>query len=193
MSKEKVKLILVVDSSGSMSATRTETVQAVQDLIEEHRTLTDKKVRVQIFTFDSVVNELVPLTKLKEYNSLFADLYEPRGLTALYDGVGRAITTNIDDKSYAKTSLVILTDGAENSSQEFTKASVAKLITEVQDDLGWDVTYLGANMANFEEYTTSLGLKLGKSVAFDPNLEGTRGASLSTASTMSMAYLSSKD
>lgn len=193
MSKEKVKLILVVDASGSMHATKAETVKAVQDLIDEHRSLSDKKVRVQIFTFDNVVNELVPLTKLKEYNSLFADLYEPRGLTALYDGVGRAITTNIHDKSYAKTSLVILTDGAENSSQEFTKASVAKLITEVQDDLGWDVTYLGANMANFEEYTTSLGLKLGKSVAFDPNLEGTRGASLSTASTMSMAYLSSKD
>lgn len=193
MSKEKVKLILVVDASGSMRATKAETVKAVQDLIDEHRTLTDKKVRVQIFTFDSTVNELIPLTKLKEYNSFFADLYEPLGLTALYDGIGKAITTNIDDKSYAKTSLVILTDGAENSSQEFTKATVAKLITEVQDDLGWDVTYLGAKMANFEEYTTSLGFKSGKSVAFDPNLGGTRGASLSTASTMSMAYLSAKD
>ena len=193
MSKEKVKLILVVDASGSMHATKAETVQAVQDLIDEHRTLTDKKVRVQIFTFDSTVNELVPLTKLKEYNSLFADLYQTNGLTALYDGIGKAITTNIDDKSYAKTSLVILTDGAENSSQEFNKATVAKLITEVQDDLGWDVTYLGAKMANFEEYTTSLGFKSGKSVAFDPNLGGTRGASLSTASTMSMAYLSAKD
>ena len=190
MSKEKVKVILVVDASSSMSATSKETVDAVENLINEHRNLKDKKVRIEIYSFDSAVKKLVPLTKLKDYTGSFVDLYRPSGMTALFDGIGKAITENIDDKEFAKTSFVILTDGQENSSQEFDKASATKLISKVQDELGWDVTYLGAKAADFESFTSSIGIKGGKAIAFDPNQTGTRGVSLSAASTMSMAYMS---
>ena len=193
MSKEKVKVILVVDASSSMYQTKQETIDAVENLIAEHRKLTDKKVRVQIYTFDSRVRVPVPTIKLKEYKGSFAGLYNPSGMTALFDGIGKAITENIDNTEFAKTSLVILTDGQENSSQEFDRASATKLISKVQDELGWDVTYLGAKAADFESFTSSIGIKGGKAIAFDPNQSGTRGVSLNAASTMSMAYMSNTD
>lgn len=190
MSKEKVKVVLVVDASSSMHSTKQETIDAVENLINEHRNLKDKKVRLQIYTFDSSVKNLVPLTKLKEYTNSFASFYNPSGMTALFDGIGKAISENINDTEFAKTSLVILTDGQENSSQEFDKSSATALITKVQDELGWDVTYLGAKAADFDSFTGSIGIKGGKAIAFDPNQFGTRSASLNAATTMSMAYMS---
>lgn len=193
MSKEKVKVILVVDASSSMHSTKQETIDAVENLIAEHRKLTDKKVRVQIYTFDSKVRVPVPLTKLKEYTGTFAATYNPSGMTALFDGVGKAITENKEDKEYTKTSLVILTDGQENSSQEFSKEAATKLIKEVQDELGWDVTYLGAKAADFDSFTSSIGIVGSKAIAFDPNQFGTRSVSLNAASTMSMSYMTKDD
>lgn len=190
MSKEKVKLILVIDSSGSMEMTKAETVSAVRDLIEEHRKLEDVKVHLQIFTFATNVNELVPTIKLREYEDTFTDSYRTSGMTALYDAIGTAVTTNQENTKYSKTSLIILTDGHENSSRTYTKAQIAPLLTKVQDDLGWDVTYLGAQMADFADYASSMGLKLDKSVAFDPNAVGTRSFSLNAAASMSTAYFS---
>jgi uncharacterized protein YegL len=193
MSKEKVKVILAVDASSSMASTKQETIDAVENLINEHRNLKDKKVRIEIYTFDSSVKKTVPLTKLKEYTGAFASLYNPSGMTALYDGIGKAITENINDTEFTKTSLVILTDGQENSSQEFNKSSATALITKVQDELGWDVTYLGAKAADFESFTGSIGIKGGKAIAFDPSQHGTRSVSLNAATTMSMAYMSAND
>lgn len=192
MAKEKVKVILVVDASGSMALTKQETIEAVENLIEEHRKLTDKKVQIQIYTFNNYVKQAVPLTKLKNYNNEFNTSYSTNGLTALFDGIGQAITENKGDTSFVKTSLVILTDGQENASQKFDKQSATKLINEVQDDLEWDVTYLGAKAADFNSFTSSIGIKGEKAVAFDPNQNGTRSASLSTATSMSMSYMSKK-
>lgn len=193
MSKEKVKVVLVVDASSSMHSTKQETIDAVENLINEHRNLKDKKVRLQIYTFDSSVKNLVPLTKLKEYTNSFASSYNPSGMTALFDGIGKAISENINDTEYAKTSLIILTDGQENSSQEFSKASATALITKVQDELGWDVTYLGAKASDFDSFTSSIGIASGKAIAFDPTLTGTRSMSLNAATTMSMDYMSKTD
>lgn len=190
MTKEKVKLILVIDASSSMSSTKKETVDAVESLLEEHKHLKDAKVRFQIYSFSSSVKTLVPITKLKEYEKgTFQNIYSPHGMTALYDAIGLAVVENRDDVKYSKTSLIILTDGQENASQEYTKTDIKELLTKVQDNLGWDVTYLGANMSNFDSYVDSIGIKFGKSIAFDPNQSGTRSTSLKSASTMSMSYM----
>lgn len=186
--KEKVKLILVIDASGSMGPTQVETVTAVEKLVKEHRELEDKKVHLQIYSFDDVVRELVPTMKLKKYTNTFSELYTVGGLTALFDAVCRAVDDNKENTKYAKTSLIILTDGAENASQTFTKEDVSERLDHVQDNLGWDVTYLGAKRADFEKYTASLGIKQGKSVAFDPNAVGQRSFSLNSATTLSTSY-----
>ena len=192
MVKEKVKLILIVDASSSMIMTTQETVDAVEGVIEQHRALKDKKVRVQIYSFGAEVNEIVPTMKLKDYDKEFTKVYNPYGMTALYDAIGAAVTTNMEDASFSKTSLIVMTDGEENASQKFGKESVAKLLTKVQDELGWDVSYIGANIANFNEKSMQLGFKLSKSIAIDPSKSGTRGMSLQTASAMSMSYMNSQ-
>lgn len=192
MVKEKVKLILIVDASSSMISTLVETVDAVEGVIEQHRALKDKKVRVQIYSFGAEVKEIVPTTKLKDYDKEFTKVYNPYGMTALYDAIGTAVTTNMEETVFSKTSLIVMTDGAENASQKFGKEAVSKLLTKVQDELGWDVSYIGANIANFDAESIQLGFKIGKTVAIDPSKNGMRGMSLQTASAMSMSYMNSQ-
>lgn len=73
----------------------------------------------------------------------------------LYDATGivieRAIARNND-----RTVIVILTDGHENASVEYTQAKIKDKVKQLQDK-GWEVIFLGANF-DVATYTTGAGL-----------------------------------
>lgn len=70
--------------------------------------------------------------------------YVPGGMTALHDAIGRSIrATERAERSDDRVIVVIMTDGHENSSHEWNKRSILKLIEEKRAD-GWDFVYLGA-------------------------------------------------
>jgi hypothetical protein len=46
---------------------------------------------------------------------------------------------------------VVMTDGHENSSKEFTKAQIKEMIERQQRDFSWHFTFLGANQDAFAE------------------------------------------
>ena len=79
-------------------------------------------------------------------------------MTALLDAVGRAI--NETGERLAKMNeqdrpglviFVIMTDGLENSSREFTKSQVKEMIEEQQSKYNWHFTFLGADQDAFAE------------------------------------------
>jgi hypothetical protein len=72
--------------------------------------------------------------------------YEPRGNTPLYDAIGEGIR-RVDAKDRAIITLII-TDGQENSSMEFTKDSVKALIKSKEDE-GWTFAFLGADIDSY--------------------------------------------
>lgn len=82
----------------------------------------------------------------------------PRGSTALLDAVGRAIVETGERLAKMAESdrpglvvFVILTDGQENSSREFSKSKVQEMISHQQDVYKWQFIYLGANQNAFAE------------------------------------------
>lgn len=60
-------------------------------------------------------------------------------LTPLFDAVGKTINSI---KSKGKKLFVIITDGMENASKEFTKENIQALIKE-KESKGWVFSYLG--------------------------------------------------
>jgi hypothetical protein len=78
--------------------------------------------------------------------------YSPRGMTALYDAVGKTMA-NIGARLSAldeserpeKVVICILTDGCENCSQEYTAEILKEQITVQQETYNWDFVFLGAN------------------------------------------------
>ncbi|MCB0923253.1 MAG: VWA domain-containing protein [Mycobacterium sp.] len=107
---------------------------------------------------------------------------EPRGMTALFDAIGRFITEvgaglaalSEDDRPGAVTVLVI-TDGHENSSREWTRDAVRELIAQQETQYSWDFVFLGANM-DAVDVGTGLGFAAGKSLTFDADPDAVRGA-----------------
>lgn len=73
-------------------------------------------------------------------------------MTALYDAIGRgatelglALAAKPEDQRPDKVVVVILTDGYENASQEYTPGSIKEMIERQTNDYSWTFTFLGAN------------------------------------------------
>lgn len=71
--------------------------------------------------------------------------FDPRGGTPLYDALGRAIVdTGARFKRMAekdrpsKVVFMVITDGEENASKEFTKAKIAEMVKTQQYAYSWD-------------------------------------------------------
>ncbi|WP_157155708.1 vWA domain-containing protein [Diaminobutyricimonas sp. LJ205] len=140
-------LLLVVDRSGSMHSIRDEMVEALTTLVTE-QAAAPGLLTVDLVQFD---NQIDHVFSLADPTSVRIEL-EPRGGTALFDALGIAITefgrTLAGMPEHARPStvqVVVVTDGEENSSQEYSLDLVRTLVVEQSEKYGWDFVFLGAN------------------------------------------------
>lgn len=134
-------IIIILDESGSMISMEQEPVEALNSFIKEQSNVPGK---ISIYTFNSEVNLKIKsqdLSTVKEFND-----YHPSGLTALYDSIGKAVTQKLQEPDHNNVHLVIITDGENNASKEYTSDSVSMLLKKVQKENNWTVTFLGANI-----------------------------------------------
>jgi hypothetical protein len=146
-------IAVVLDRSGSMITVKDDTEGGLAAFLET-QTEAPGTTTVSLYQFDDqyeAVYERKPLADVPAFK------LRPRGATALLDAVGRTITTlgeHLDGTEEAdrpgEVIVVILTDGHENASREYTKTAVKKLITRQQDDYGWKFVFLGADQDAFE-------------------------------------------
>ena len=99
------------------------------------------------------IDLIVDNVKAKDCPKLTRETFEPRGCTPLNDAIGRTVAKIDGEKRRdgENIAFVILTDGQENASQEYTKDAVKKLLDGRQKDKNWLVIYLGANQDAFAE------------------------------------------
>jgi hypothetical protein len=150
MTKPDLTLIAaVMDRSGSMMGLKTETEGGYNTLIKDQRELPGE-VLVSLFQFDQHFDSVYAMKPIKDVPPL--DL-QPRGMTALLDAVGTSITETgaalaaMDEADRpGKVIFVIMTDGLENASQEWSLEAVKKLVKQQQDDYQWEFIFLGANI-----------------------------------------------
>ena len=122
-----LKIIFIVDESGSMQGSESDVVGGFNNYIQRQRSETVGKVTVSLYKFNSLVSSVIvnkPIAKIKELNQTH---YSPSGFTALYDAIGKAIQetdsqiSSISEKQRPdKVLMVIITDGQENASKEFS-------------------------------------------------------------------------
>ena len=85
----------------------------------------------------------------EDWNDVTNREVNPRGMTPLYDAIGRIVSLAEKDRP-EKAVLVIMTDGEENSSTEMTKKSAKAALDRVRAK-GWEVVFLGAEFSNFDD------------------------------------------
>jgi hypothetical protein len=84
-----------------------------------------------------------------DWNDVTTREVNPRGMTPLYDAIGRIVALAEKDKP-EKAVLVIMTDGEENSSTEMSKIAAKAALDRVRAK-GWEVVFLGAEFSNFDD------------------------------------------
>ena len=153
---EYVHYIMIVDRSGSMRPIRKDSEGGIRAFIDKQLEGVDGSKRtVSFYQFDTEHDQLYdfdPLEKAKNYE------LNPRGGTALLDACGFAISqvggklaAMPEDKRPGYVMVVIVTDGGENSSTEYTRAQVKDMIEHQQSKYNWKFTYIGANQDAFAE------------------------------------------
>lgn len=90
--------------------------------------------------------------KAEDWKDVTNDEASPRGMTPLFDAIGRMVSLAEADKP-EKAVIVIMTDGLENSSRELTKDG-AKAALDRARAKGWEVVFLGAEFASFDDAET---------------------------------------
>lgn len=171
-----IELALVIDKSGSMEGLEEDTIGGFNAMIEKEKKL-DATVNVTAVLFNDKADLLYDRKDIRTIRPMTEEDYIVGGTTALLDAVGNTILKvskipNIRRRD-TKVIFVIITDGLENASEEFTKAKIKKLISDRQEKDGWDFIYLGANI-NAEEEAESIGVDRDRAVTYKNTPDGVR-------------------
>jgi len=145
------EIAFVLDRSGSMESCREATIGGFNSFLQEQQK-TEGLARLTLILFND--EYLVPIDALPvaEILPLSSDSYVPRGSTALLDAIGRTIDelgarlAALSEKDRPLQVIVaILTDGLENSSQDYTWQQIADVIKQQSEQYRWTFLFLGAN------------------------------------------------
>src|SRR4029434_689340 len=145
------EIAFVLDRSGSMGSCREPAIEGFNFfLLEQQRT--EGLAKLTLILFDD--EYLVPIDALPvaEILPLDNDSYVPRGSTALLDAIGRTIdelgarlAALPEQDRRTQVIVAILTDGLENSSQNYSWQQVADAIKQQSEQYRWTFLFLGAN------------------------------------------------
>lgn len=156
MKNKKTLYHFVLDKSGSMSSCRETTIKGFNSQLETIQQLQkefpEQEFEVSLTLFDDTIDNVFTNVGLNTFEKLTPSMYVPNGCTALLDAIGMSINqirmTNeskiLNDEM--SVVMVILTDGMENASREFSYHTIAKTIKALEETEKWSFTFLGADI-----------------------------------------------
>lgn len=174
MRNDLTDITVVLDRSGSMQSCKADAEGGLNHFIEEQKSQPDEAVftLVQFDTEYEFVHRAIPIKNVPSFK------LEPRGSTALLDAVGRAINETgrrlaamPEEQRPGLVVFVILTDGEENSSREFTKAQILEMITHQTNVYSWQFVFLASNQDAFAE-AGAIGIARGTTAGHAPHMVG---------------------
>jgi len=149
--KNSTLIVCVLDRSGSMSSTIDDSIGGFNTFIEEQKKLKVDEASVTTVLFDDRYEILYQNKKLDDVEKITKEIWMPRGMTALFDALGKTINDVgceldklTEDQKPEKVLFVVVTDGQENSSKEFNSEQVKKLISDQRNIWKWEFLFFGA-------------------------------------------------
>ncbi len=151
MNPNLTEIAYILDRSGSMQPMQEAAVVAFNDFVKGQLDVPGD-ARLTLVQFDDQYEVPVPPTPIQDVRELTAATYQPRGMTALLDAIGRTIKETAlrvsampEAGQPGKVIVTIFTDGEENASQDYTLKHISDLIRLHRDEKGWEFLFLAAN------------------------------------------------
>lgn len=160
MKKGLTELVFILDRSGSMGGLESDTIGGYNSMLEKQKAV-EGECLITTVLFDDKYELLHDRINIRAVNPITENEYTVRGTTALLDAIGRTIHKignaqrhTADEYRAEKVMFVIITDGGENSSCEYSSAKVKAQLERQRVKYGWEFIFLGANIDAVETADT---------------------------------------
>ncbi|WP_292813373.1 vWA domain-containing protein [Methanobrevibacter sp.] len=165
--EQNLDLIFLIDRSGSMYGSEKDTIGGFNSFIKREK---DKGLNTKVTTilFDHGYDVLYKRKDINDVCDLTSNEYYVRGSTALLDAIGRTIVT-LEKEICNKVLFVIMTDGMENSSVEFSKSQISKMIK----NHNWEFIFIGADIDSYAE-ASKIGIKRSRTANYKKSKKGVK-------------------
>ena len=177
MKRTTVHNLIIIDASGSMDSIYNQALTGINETIQmiyrlnQNDPYVDQRLTLLSFANgNEKLHYMYHLENIEQVSPITEKDYVLRGMTALYDAIGDAVTSiRKHVKAEDKALVTIITDGYENDSKRWTGTQVKQLIEELRKQ-GWVFTYIGANQ-DVEAEAGKIGMV--NSMKFEATIEGT--------------------
>jgi len=177
--KNYTHIAVILDRSGSMSSISTEMCSGFDTFMKKQRKV-EGEATVTLAQFDDHYDLVYEMQKLEEVPKLSL---MPRGMTALLDAMGKTMNTVVgridgmpEDDRPEKCVFVVITDGDENASKEFTREQIFDMIEELRKSnsgVHYDFVFIGANQDAISAGGT-IGVRAKSALTYDASGDGTK-------------------
>lgn len=179
MKKGLTELVFILDKSGSMSGLEKDTIGGYNSMLAKQRDV-EGECLITTVLFDNEYELLHDRIEFNAVNAITEKDYQVGGSTALLDAIGRTINKIGNAQKHTaesyraeKVMFVIITDGEENSSREYTAQKVKEMIEHQKTKYGWEFIFLGANI-DAVKTAGSFGIAPDRTADYVADGEGTK-------------------
>ena len=144
-SAQPLYVTLILDETGSMQECKGAAIAGFNQYVAILRQ-EPAETRVTLTLFNSRKTEVrYQATPVARVHDLDVETYRPRDTTPLYDAIGRTlVSARLQVPAGSRKLCVILTDGEENASKEYSRSQIFAMIKAYENE-GWTFLYLGAD------------------------------------------------
>ncbi len=178
-------IAVLLDRSGSMQGVQTDTIGGFNTFLAEQKQVPGDAT-VTLAQFSDRYEVTYADVPLAHVSNLTTKTYSPNGWTSLNDALAKLITdlgTKLASKPEherpSKVTVLIMTDGQENTSKEYGGAAglkkVNEMVTHQKAKYNWEFVFMGANMDAFAT-AQSYGIGKGASINYASSSIGTSNA-----------------
>ena len=192
MKKGLTEMVFIIDKSGSMEGLEKDTIGGFNSMLKEQQAVEGEAV-VTTVLFDNRYELLHDRIDIRAVSPLTEKNYTVGGNTALLDALGKTIRKIRDVQEHTaenyraeKVLFIIITDGEENASREYSAERIKARIEYQKQKYGWEFVFFGANMDAVLE-AEKLGISAEYAQNYRADASGTSTA-YSAISAISTAY-----
>lgn len=178
MKANMTELVFILDRSGSMAGLEKDTIGGFNAMLEKQKAVKGKCMITSVL-FNNEYKVLHDRIDIRAVSPMTEKQYYVGGSTALLDAIGKTIhkIASVQKNTLApfrakKVIFVIITDGEENASREYTIDHIKSMIKKERDQYGWEFIFLGANI-DAVGTAAQFGIHADRAVDYVPDSQGT--------------------
>lgn len=204
MKKGYVDINVVLDRSGSMGSVLEPTISGYNEFLNSQKGQ-EGVAKFTLAQFDDVYEVVYAGVSVEEVPELNRETFVPRNSTALNDAIGKTISETgarlralSESARPEKVIFVIITDGGENASREYTSDKVQDMIKHQKEKYNWEFIFIGANQDAIAT-AKGFGIGAGNALNYTANAAGSSylyqdlGAKITKSRTVGLSTLEASE